>query len=156
MNIISAPASIKRDVMIPRIGELRSLIHSALEYLSHYAEPPVRTLDFNAGFGATDTLLDIEEALHSFKTLEWPDDLGQSYLLTFGTLQALIIQQDAVESLCGVFSVPFNKHSSPNLRHVRICESGLRVIQRDMALGKAQVPQRFSCARNLRANARLR
>jgi hypothetical protein len=104
---------------VAEVSKLRGLIHDALEYLFRYAPLPRVDLDFKKAFGATDTLLDVETALFSFEHLEWPNDLGQSYLLTYGILQALVIQQDAAKWICEVFGTPFNRSLFPELQQAR-------------------------------------
>jgi hypothetical protein len=110
----------KQEPLVPAsAGEARSLIHDALEFLYSRGGDPLEPLDFKAAFGATDTLLDIEEAFHAFENKEWSLDLGTSYLLTIGTLQALVIQQDATRVLCKVFDLAFNPNNNEALRHIR-------------------------------------
>lgn len=106
-------------LVIPDLSSARSLIHGALEFLCHYDAIPRVALDFHKAFGATDTLLDMEEALLSLERSDWPDDMGMTYLLAIGTLQALVAQQDAAQRLCEVFGVYFNPQKVPELLRIR-------------------------------------
>ena len=108
-------------LLVDDLGSARELIHGALEFLCHYDERPRIALDFNKAFGATDTLLDMDEALLALARCDWPNDLGMAYLLTMGALQALVAQQDATQRLCEVFGVNFIPHKSPRLRFPRLC-----------------------------------
>jgi hypothetical protein len=111
---------VKSDPLQPRnVSDARSLIHDSLEYLYCRGAKSLVELDFKAAFGATDTLLDTEEALCAFENDEWPSGIGMSYLLTIGTLQVLIIQQDATRVLCRVFGLTFKPDRYPELRRIR-------------------------------------
>lgn len=115
-----------QPLIVQDFGTARELIHGATEFLFRYGERPTG-FDFDRAFGATDTLLDIEEALFAFKHKEWPTDLGTAYLLTFGTLQALVAQQDATRQLCDAFGIRFQPNKHPellNIRDIRVRASG--------------------------------
>lgn len=109
----------KRPLLVVNVSDARELIHGALDFLYNFDREPRIDLDFKKAFGATDTLLDVSEALHAFENVEWPTDLGTSYLLIFGTLQAMVIQQDATKNLCEVFGIRFRPHLDPKLLNVR-------------------------------------
>lgn len=106
-------------LLIHDLSRARELIHGVLEFLYRYDERPRIALDFKKAFGATDTLLDMDEALLALERCEWPNDLAMAYLLTIGTLQALVAQQDATQRLCEVFDVHFTPHKSPELLRIR-------------------------------------
>ena len=68
-----------------------------------------------------DIIGDMEYALESYLT-EDPDnpELGRKYLLIFGTLQALYVQQDAIEHLHQAFDIPYTMDPSiENIREIR-------------------------------------
>ncbi len=121
------------SLLVDDLGSARELIHGALEFLCHYDERPRIDLDFKKAFGATDTLLDMDEALHALARCEWPNDLGMAYLVTMGALQALVAQQDATQRLCEVFGVKFIPHKSRELIRIR-----------DLRVRAAGHPQRFA------------
>lgn len=119
---LSLPANRNRaddTLLIHDLSSARELIHGALEFLCHYDEKPRIGIDFTKAFGATDTLLDMDEALIALERCEWPADLGMGYLLTMGALQVLVVQQDATQRLCEVFDVPFSPHKCPELLKIR-------------------------------------
>ena len=73
-----------------------------------------------------DTIEDTEKALESFLKRD-PDssDEGKNYLCIYGALQALIIQQEAVENLHEALSVSYTEDSSlEKIRHIRIDAAG--------------------------------
>jgi hypothetical protein len=109
----------EKPLLVVDLSDARELIHDALEYLHSYDQHRPINLDFKKAFGATDTLLDMSEVLHAFEKSGWPDDLGMSYLLTLGTLQALVIQQDATKHLCEVFGIKFLPQQHPELLSIR-------------------------------------
>lgn len=64
-----------------------------------------------------DVLEDTQYAIASFRKLEWPPDDGSRYLLTYGLLQALFLQQDAAIHLseaCG-----YKQQFSQSLKTIR-------------------------------------
>lgn len=56
-----------------------------------------------------DVIGDTTHAVDSYEQIDWPIDIGQRYLLTYGLLQALFLQQDAVRDLCIVLNFPFKR-----------------------------------------------
>jgi len=75
----------------------------------------------NKFFGATDALWDMDDALRGvWDGLPSPKPVAK--LAAYGTLQALIIQQDAVHSLCEVVlpHLKWSPHSDSELKRIRI------------------------------------
>ena len=65
-----------------------------------------------------DTIQDTEEALESFLTKDNDSsDTGSRYLLVYGALQALFIQQEAVKNLHESLGIPYTEDSS--LKEIR-------------------------------------
>ena len=68
-----------------------------------------------------DTIQDTETALESFLTKDNDSsDTGSKYLLVYGALQALFIQQEAVKNLHASLNIPYTKDSS--LKEIRDSE----------------------------------
>ena len=68
-----------------------------------------------------DIIGDMEHALESF-LIENPDisEIGRKYLLVFGALQALYVQQDAINNLHQALDIPYTIDSSiENIREIR-------------------------------------
>ena len=59
-----------------------------------------------------DTIDDNEKAIKAFLRIDLPDDAGNNYLLIYGVLQALVVQQDAVRHLCESLNTYYNKRDS--------------------------------------------
>lgn len=75
------------------------------------------TKDWNQICSAMDLLGDNLYAIRDYVTQEWPKSEGTLYLLIYGLLQALILQQDAVEHISSVCSIPYVLH--PRLAAIR-------------------------------------
>jgi hypothetical protein len=71
--------------------------------------------DWDRFYAATDTLLDVGTALAEFSAIERIPTILERY----GYLQALVIQQQAVEELSTSVGLKWNPRSDESLRHVR-------------------------------------
>jgi hypothetical protein len=66
-----------------------------------------------------DAIGDTELAIGSYPPA-WPSrPNGMSYLMTYGILQALVLQQDAVFHLCEYLGIPEKRDSYPRLKEIR-------------------------------------
>ena len=73
-----------------------------------YQKVLISELDnWNQICSSLDTLGDTGLALQSYFKSEYPDETGLSYIYTYGLLQALFIQQDAMNHLSEAFDVPY-------------------------------------------------
>jgi len=103
-----------------KLSDLQSSIHDKWQryedVLSFYSTP-----GRNKFFGATDALWDMDDALRGvWNGLPSPKPVAK--LAAYGTLQALLIQQDAVHSLCEVVlpHMKWSPHSDAELKRIRI------------------------------------
>lgn len=64
-----------------------------------------------------DTIDDTNCAIISYVTTSYPSDTGLKYLFTYGLLQALFIQQDALSHLTSAFGIEYKK--SDRIREIR-------------------------------------
>ena len=73
-----------------------------------------------------DTIEDTELALESFLNLDTDSsNEGRNYLRIYGALQALIVQQEAVENLHEALGIQYTEDSSlEKIRHIRIDAAG--------------------------------
>lgn len=103
-----------------RLSALQSSIHERWERHETYVVKCLRTPGRNQFYGATDALWDMDDALRGV----WnglPSQRQIAKLTAYGILQALVTQQDAVESL-GELILPDQKwrpHAVPTLRRIR-------------------------------------
>ena len=72
-------------------------------------------------FSCLGTIADTEKALESYLKTDFDSlDVGVKYLFIYGTLQALFVQQDAVENLHEALDIPYVKDSSlEQIREIR-------------------------------------
>ena len=77
-------------------------------------------------FSCIRTIEDTEEALEGYLKTDVDNlDVGVKYLFMYGVLQALIVQQEAVENLHAAFYIPYTKNPSlEKIRHIRIDAAG--------------------------------
>ncbi len=68
---------------------------------------------------AMDVIEDTGMAIRSYSSGEETRDKGRLYLETYGVLQALVVQQDAVSDLCAVLGSSRAKGDFPELTNVR-------------------------------------
>ncbi len=101
-----------------------SALHTEIErFRDHINIPRVsrrimaNTKDWNQICSAMDLPGDNLYALEDYVNLTWPTSEGALYLLIYGVLQALILQQDAVEHMALICSVPYERH--PKLKDIR-------------------------------------
>lgn len=66
-----------------------------------------------------DTIEDTDLAMESFIKIKVKKDYGILYVLTYGILQALILQQDAVKHMCEALGIKYDDTKYPYLRKIR-------------------------------------
>lgn len=64
-----------------------------------------------------DTIGDTELAIDAYDASGSPDSEGAAYLVVYGALQALFVQQDAVENLCQALAIAYSR--DPLLKDIR-------------------------------------
>jgi hypothetical protein len=65
------------------------------------------TAAWNMLCSCLDTVGDTELAISSYEQSSNPPAVGDTYLLAYGILQELFIQQDAVENLCQALAIDY-------------------------------------------------
>lgn len=111
-----------RNSLDERIKEIRDLINSPRKQNM--------LLQNNAFWlmlcSCMDTIQDTEVALVSFLTEKIDDSIrGGNYLYTYGALQALFVQQDAVENLHEALDIPYTiDQSIKDIRNIRTDATG--------------------------------
>lgn len=67
-----------------------------------------------------DVLDDTQNAIRSYSKSMFPDEIGAKYLLLYGLLQALFVQQDAIKHLSEALGFEYKKNSHLNeIREIR-------------------------------------
>jgi hypothetical protein len=63
---------------------------------------------------------DCECAIGAYETMQWPREVGGQYLAVYGVLQAMFVQQDAVQALYEAIDEKFEfSHELVRIRHAR-------------------------------------
>jgi hypothetical protein len=74
--------------------------------------------DFNRFWVALDAIEDAHEALQAYPRV-LGEDIGTAYLVKFGAMQALSLQQDAVKTLTTVTNAPLKLEDEPSMWPIR-------------------------------------
>ncbi|MGZ0709103.1 hypothetical protein ACWPKO_12290 [Coraliomargarita sp. W4R53] len=70
--------------------------------------------DWHLVCSSLDTLGDSSFAVKSYNNMHYPENVGERYLLLYGTLQALFLQRDAVKHIAESFN--FTISNQPNIK----------------------------------------
>lgn len=97
------------------VGRLRDDIHSLSHKLTAFDIRNRSNDDWNRFYAATDSLLDVGIALAQFSIIERCPTILERY----GFLQALVIQQQAVEELSTAVGLKWKARDNDSLRQVR-------------------------------------
>jgi len=105
----------QEDATCSRIKQIRDLINIPWK---HHDLRQDKAL-FHQLCSALDAIGDTEEALTAFETREPSDNKAAHYLAVYGLLQAMFVQQDAVDNLCESLGVEDRIRDYPELREIR-------------------------------------
>ena len=110
---------------MPNVAELeqqiRDFINSPRKQLALFQD----TAAWNLLCSCLDTIGDTELAIDAYKDSSNPNTDGATYLLVYGTLQALFVQQDAVENLCLALAIAYVRDPLLNdIREIRNDSAG--------------------------------
>lgn len=116
---------IVRTSLAQRIDARKRVHERVINARDFRSRPPA--LDFNRFFAATDTLLDVQNILDAASSEDWPVSQAFGQLLLYGTLQALVVQQDATKQLLdcfGIKSLPEAQSVYVEIRDLRVSAVG--------------------------------
>jgi hypothetical protein len=98
---------------------------------------------------ALDVIRDTESAFDAYADWSEVSDAGARYLLLYGILQALLLQQDAVKKVCEAFQSSLSFSLSMNkIREIRSDSIGHPMSRRKDKIHQANFIQRISLRRN--------
>jgi hypothetical protein len=100
-----------------KIAELESRIRDVFNIPRRHKNARADRANFNQACSALDTIGDTELALQEFKLNNSSFTTGMSYILAYGVLQAIFLQQDAIKHLALSLGVPF--HLPVELKEIR-------------------------------------
>lgn len=75
--------------------------------------------DFSQLCSSLDVIEDSEQAISAFQETDFGKDVALGYLVTYGLLQALFLQQYAVSHLCEALAIPLDRSKYPSLAEIR-------------------------------------
>jgi hypothetical protein len=124
-----------------QVQKVRSLI-------THHRRPAAllpSVADWHTLCSALDVIRDTELAFAAYADWGEISDVGGRYLLVYGVLQALLLQQDAVKKVCEVFQSPLSFSPSMNkIREIRSDSIGHPMSRKKDKIDKANFIQRVS------------
>ena len=91
-----------------KVAELESQIRDIFNIPRRHRNTRNDRANFNQACSALDAIGDTELALQEFKSNKPKSTIGISYILAYGVLQAIFLQQDAIKHLALSLSLPFN------------------------------------------------
>ncbi len=95
------------------VQQIRQLINAPRKHLLIFKDPA----EFHKLCSCLDVIGDTELAFHAFQKMSDEHPPGSSYLLAYGFLQGLFLQQDAVKYLYEAFQLPYEL--DPLLKEIR-------------------------------------
>lgn len=93
---------------INQINELRDAVLEHINTHRYKADLIKNLSNWNQIISSIYMIGDTLEAINSFSISEFPEDSGLKYIYTYGLLQSLFLQQDALRHLHESFDFPFN------------------------------------------------
>jgi len=101
-------------------------MENKLKQIRRFINQPLRRYNliknlpyWNQLCASLDAIEDTKLAIDSYVAIESGNDNGQLYLLVYGVLQALFLQQDAVNNLCEALVIPVEHSKYPKLKEIR-------------------------------------
>jgi hypothetical protein len=115
-------------VGMSRLNELRSAIRDFVQHPRRRDALASNTPEWNAIASAFDTIADTDTVIATYKAMPARrHDTGRLYLMIYGLLQALYVQEDAVESLVRGFSPSANPkykiENEPEAARIRVARN---------------------------------
>jgi hypothetical protein len=131
--------------IIDQVQKIRS-------FITHHRRPAAlltSVADWNTLCSALDVIGDTELAFDAYSDCSAVSDVGRRYLLVYGTLQGLLIQQDAVKKVCETFQSPLSFSPSMNkIREIRSASIGHPMSRKKNKIDNANFIQRISLSHN--------
>ena len=99
-----ADTSNERNIIIATLHRISTLEQSVREYINttRYQIDLLKDLNtWNQIFSSLDTIDDTMLSIKDYVEAKYPESTGLKYIFTYGILQALFIQQDAMKQSFG-------------------------------------------------------
>jgi hypothetical protein len=120
MARVSAPETMTMEIITPEDLAISELEQQIRDFITHPRRQDPLLQDkplWNVLCSALDILGDTELAIESYLAQPDPGDAGARYLLIYGILQVLYVQQDALKNMVKAFGLPYNV--DPELEAIR-------------------------------------
>lgn len=105
-----------------KVNQVQNQIKQIREYINdrrkHYKLRQNKLL-FSQLCSSLDVIGDTEEAITAFEAKDFGDSTAVHYLVVYGLLQAIYVQQDAVNNLCQSLAIPEKINNYPTLLKIR-------------------------------------
>ena len=105
-----ADASDQREIIISALHRISTLEQSVRQFINttRYQTNLLKNLNnWNQICSSLDTIGDTLLSIEDYVEAEYPDSTGLKYIFTYGILQALFIQQDAMKHLSEAFEIEY-------------------------------------------------
>lgn len=103
--------------LISQIGDLEGVIRNHINTHRYQVDLLEDSSNWNQICSSLDVIGDTIYAVGSYEASEFPNDSGLQYIYTYGLLQSLFLQQDALRHLSEAFDIQLNP--SPTLMEIR-------------------------------------
>ncbi len=103
--------------MICQIGDLEDVVRNHINTHRYQVDLLEDSSNWNQICSSLDVIGDTIYAIGSYEASEFPEDSGLQYIYTYGLLQSLFLQQDALRHLSEAFDIKLNP--SPTLMEIR-------------------------------------
>lgn len=100
-----------------RINSLQNAVRNHINTTRYQSELLKNSSNWNQICSSLDVIGDTILSILDYTCAEYPDDSGLKYIYTYGILQALFIQQDAMKHLSEAFGISFEQ--SEKLKKIR-------------------------------------
>jgi|SRR3990170_4171017 len=112
--------------LIEEIAEAVNVVENQTKEIREYINDPRKHYKlrqnkplFSQICSSLDVIGDTEQAITAFEAGEFGDSTAGRYLAIYGLLQAIYVQQDAVDNLCEGLGIPENIKKYPTLLQIR-------------------------------------
>ena len=120
---------------------IRSLVNSPRKQSTILS----KSADWNRLFSSLDVIGDTELAITAYPSLCDSQGDGKSYIIVYGILQTLLVQQDAVKHICGALGIKCKlPRELENIREIRSSSIGHPAQQNENRIAKSNFIQRHS------------
>lgn len=108
-----------------KIGELESAVRDHINTGRYQSDLIQDSQNWYQICSSLDVIGDTSYAIQSYMDGGFPGDPGLQYIYTYGVLQAVFVQQDAIENLTEAFDIPYSRPESlQRIRQLRNASIG--------------------------------